>query len=56
MNWPMNVMPAVCVGLSRLGPGLRISPSGPAARSSAASMIPPGAPSCFNAAMTFGVG
>ena len=56
MNCPTNVIPAVCVGWSRFEPGLTMRFSGPEARSSRTSIGPPGAPSAFSAAITFGDG
>src|SRR6202161_1475151 len=65
VNWPTNVDPAVIVGLSGLVPygfaagglpftvGSTIRFFGPAARSSAASMIPPGMPTSSSAARTW---
>src|SRR5215472_2267564 len=52
-------MPAVSVGLFRLirlRLGSVINATGPAARSSFASMIPPGVPSCISASRTASVG
>ena len=51
-NWPRNVVPAVCVGLSRLfglSDGSVMSLTGPAARLSFASRMPPGAPNISSA-------
>src|SRR6202050_4479953 len=65
VNWPTNVDPAVIVGLSGLVPyglaagglpftvGSAVRFFGPAARSSAASMIPPGMPTSSSAARTW---
>ena len=67
VNWPTNVEPAVIVGLSGLVPyglvavglpftvGSTISALGPAARSSPASMMPPGMPTSSSAARTLSV-
>src|SRR5436305_6640890 len=59
MNWPKNVVPAVCVGLFRLTVlKLRsvISNTGPLLRSSCASSKPPGLPRSASAARTASVG
>ncbi len=53
MNWPMNVVPAVWVGLSGLwaeSDGSVISCTGPRWRASRASSTPPGEPSSTSAA------
>jgi hypothetical protein len=64
VNWPTNLDPAVIAGLSGLVPyglaavglpltaGSVMSAFGPAARSSPASRIPPGAPTASSAART----
>src|SRR5712691_12577014 len=58
MNWPKNVVPAVCVGLFRLF-ALRlksvINSTGPLLRSSFASSSPPGLPRSASAARTASV-
>src|SRR2546425_2685371 len=58
MNWPKNVVPAVCVGLFGLF-ALRlrsvISNTGPLVRSSFASKRPPGFPRSASAARTASV-
>src|SRR5438105_176312 len=59
MNWPMNVVPAVCVGLFgllALSAGSRMSWTGPASRLSLASSIPPGLPMSRSAASSRGLG
>src|SRR5437762_9100300 len=58
MNWPKNVVPAVCVGLFgllALRLGSVMSSTGPLLRSSFASSSPPGLPRSASAARTASV-
>ena len=58
INWPMNVVPAVCVslfGLFTLRAGSTISATGPADKSSLASRMPPGLPISSKAASSSGL-